>query len=63
MQTKEQYPITMTAKHVAEVLGISLRVAYEVMEQKDFPLIRIGRNKKVNREAFFKWMERQSNVS
>jgi excisionase family DNA binding protein len=61
MQTKEQYPIVMTAKHVSEILGCSLRVAYEVMEQKGFPLIRVGRHKKVNRDAFFRWMESQAN--
>jgi excisionase family DNA binding protein len=63
MQTKEQYPIVLTAKHVAEILGCSLRIAYEIMERPDFPLLRIGRHKKVNREAFFRWMEcrRQAN--
>jgi excisionase family DNA binding protein len=61
MQTKEQYPLVMTAKHVSEILGCSLRVAYEVMEQKGFPLIRVGRHKKVNRDAFFRWMESQAN--
>jgi hypothetical protein len=30
------------------------------MEQKGFPLIRIGRLKRVNRDAFFKWLEQQS---
>jgi excisionase family DNA binding protein len=58
MDYKEKYPIVMTAKHVSEILGCSLRIAYEVMEQPDFPLIRIGRHKKVNREAFFRWLER-----
>jgi excisionase family DNA binding protein len=56
---KEQYPIVMTAKHVSEILGCSLRIAYEVMEQKDFPLIRVGRLKRVSRDAFFKWLEEQ----
>lgn len=59
--TKEQYPIVLTAKHVSEILGCSLRVAYEVMDQKGFPLIRVGRHKKVNRDAFFRWMESQAN--
>lgn len=54
-----QYPLVLTAKHVAEILDISLRVAYEIMESKDFPVIRIGRNKKVSRKAFFEWLEKQ----
>jgi excisionase family DNA binding protein len=50
------YPTILTADHVAEILGISLRMGYELMERKDFPLIRIGRLKRVNRDEFFKWL-------
>lgn len=60
MQTIQDYPIMLKAEHVAEILGITQRHAYEIMERKDFPLIRIGRLKRVNRDAFFKWLEQQS---
>ena len=60
MQTIQDYPIILKVEHVAEILGITQRHAYEVMEQKGFPLIRIGRLKRVNRDAFFKWLEQQS---
>ena len=59
MITKENYPMVMTAKHVAEVMGVSLRIAYQVMDREDFPLIPLFRHKKVNRDAFFKWLESQ----
>ncbi|WP_317616472.1 helix-turn-helix domain-containing protein [Bacillus sp. HNG] len=52
----EKYPFVLTADHVAEIVGVSTRVAYELMERKDFPLIRIGRLKRVNRDEFFKWL-------
>ncbi|WP_409276406.1 helix-turn-helix domain-containing protein (plasmid) [Neobacillus sp. SCS-31] len=52
-----QYPIVMSAVHMAEILGISRRVAYEIMERKDFPLIRYGRSKRVKRDKFFEWLE------
>jgi excisionase family DNA binding protein len=61
MQTKEQYPIFLTVKHVAEILGVGIKKAYEVTEQKGFPLVRIGRLKRVNRDAFFQWIENKSN--
>ena len=35
----EDYPITMNAEHVREVLGISRAKTYEVMHREDFPLI------------------------
>jgi excisionase family DNA binding protein len=59
MKKIEDYPLILTAEHIAEIMGISKRVAYELMEYKGFPLIRVGRLKRVNREAFFKWLEEQ----
>ncbi|SMO54433.1 helix-turn-helix domain-containing protein [Melghirimyces algeriensis] len=61
--TREDYPLILKAEHVAEILGISKRKAYEVMDYTDFPLVRVGRSKRVGRDAFFKWIERQSEMS
>ena len=36
----EDYPITMNAKHVEEILGISRAQSYETMHQEDFPKIK-----------------------
>lgn len=54
---KKDYPLMMTVNEVAEILGVSHRVAYMIMDESDFPLIRIRRSKKVNREDFFQWLE------
>jgi excisionase family DNA binding protein len=56
-----EYPLILNADHVAEIMGVSKRIAYELMEYKGFPLIRVGRLKRVNREAFFGWLEQQAN--
>lgn len=55
----EEYPLVLTANHVAEIIGVSKRVSYEIMEKSGFPLIRIGRCKRVTREALFKWLNEQ----
>lgn len=55
------YPLILNADHVAEIMGVSKRIAYELMEYKGFPLIRVGRLKRVNREAFFGWLESRAN--
>ncbi|AMR82811.1 helix-turn-helix domain-containing protein [Bacillus thuringiensis] len=52
------YPIMLKVAHVAEVLGISPRKAYDIMDQKGFPLVKIGRKKVVPRDAFFNWLEK-----
>jgi excisionase family DNA binding protein len=53
---KIDYPAILNAAHVAEILGVSKRIVYEFMELKDFPLIRIGRLKRVNKDEFFTWL-------
>ncbi|MCC8434477.1 helix-turn-helix domain-containing protein [Brevibacillus sp. M2.1A] len=55
----EDYPLVLTASHIAEIIGVSKRVAYNIMELSNFPLIRIGRCKRVTREALFKWLNEQ----
>lgn len=61
MKTTTDYPLILTADHISEIMGVSKRIAYEMMEYKGFPLIRVGRLKRVNRESFFCWLEKQAN--
>lgn len=60
MKTKEDYPVVMKAEHIAEVLGVSKRFAYDVMEAPGFPKIQVRKFKWAMREAFFKWLETSS---
>ncbi|MFQ6340572.1 helix-turn-helix domain-containing protein [Bacillus sp. AF62] len=52
------YPIMLNVKHVEEILGVAKRTAYDIMDQKGFPLVKIGRKKVVPRDAFFNWLEK-----
>lgn len=54
---KSNYPLILDAKHVQEILGVSRRRAYEIMDLKGFPLLRLGRNKKTPRDKFFAWLD------
>jgi excisionase family DNA binding protein len=60
--TSTDYPLILTADHIAEIMGVSRRIAYEMMEYKGFPLVRIGRLKRVNRDSFFYWLETRANA-
>ena len=53
---KESYPLVLTAVDISEILQISKPTAYELMDKSDFPLIKIGRCKRVLREDFFLWL-------
>jgi excisionase family DNA binding protein len=57
----EDYPIVLTANDICKILKISKPTAYELMERTDFPLIRIGRCKRVIRDQFFDWLNHPLN--
>ena len=51
------FPIILTAKDISEILHVSKPTAYEIMNRSDFPLMRIGRCKRVLRDEFFNWVK------
>ena len=51
----------LTAQDIAKILKVSRATAYEIMERNDFPIIRIGRNKRVMAHEFVAWIENQTN--
>ncbi len=53
----DQPIIFMSTEDVAKALGCSLPTARAIMRRHDFPLIRVGKNLKVSRDAFLKWSE------
>lgn len=60
----EQLPLTLNAKDVAAVLGISRANAYFLFHAEDFPAIRIGKRVMVSKARFIKWLEeRQGSVA
>jgi len=47
-----EYPDVLQARHVREILGISEAKAYEVLNSKKCPTIRIGKRMIVIRDSF-----------
>jgi hypothetical protein len=58
MKTQQDFPLVMKAQHVAEAMGISKRLAYNVMELPGFPAIPMRKMRLVSRESFFEWLHR-----
>lgn len=54
-----QLPISLNAKDIAAVLGISRANAYTLMRAKGFPTIYIGKRMIVPRDKFIEWMDLQ----
>ncbi|MED3575785.1 helix-turn-helix domain-containing protein [Cytobacillus praedii] len=57
-----ELPSVLKAKDISQFLNVSIRFAYEIMEHTDFPTIRIGRSKRVMKQDFLNWIDKQKKV-
>jgi hypothetical protein len=59
----DNYPIVLSASHISEILKLSRRKVYELMDSPDFPLIKFpnSNSKRVEKNEFFKWLKTKTN--
>ena len=60
IQSYADLPLFLNANLVAQVLGVSISTAYEVMHEPSFPTLRVGSRMVVPKEKFMQWAEEQS---
>ena len=59
----DQLPLFLNANTVAQVLGVSISSAYELMHEKGFPALRVGNRIIVPKEKFVSgWRSRREVV-
>ena len=56
----DDLPLFLNARTVAQVLGVSISTAYELMHKQSFPVLRVGSRMVVGREQFLRWTEERS---
>ena len=56
----DDLPLFLNAAMVAKVLGVSPSSGYELMHEKDFPVLRVGSRMVVPKEKFVEWVERHT---
>jgi excisionase family DNA binding protein len=56
-----ELPLVLKAGDIQRLLGLSRVKTYELLHQKGFPVVRIGRCLRVPRDAFFRWLEAGGN--
>ena len=56
----DDLPLFLNAKMVAQVLGVSISSAYELMHEDGFPALRIGNRIVVPKEKFRRWVDAQT---
>lgn len=52
--------LTMNVADLQQALGIGRAQAYELVNRADFPTIRLGRKIIIPKDAFMRWLERQT---
>ncbi len=52
----EELPLFLNAETLAKLLGVSVSSTYELMHEKDFPVIRIGSRLVVPKEKLQAWI-------
>ena len=56
----DELPLFLNAEMVAQVLGVSISSAYELMHETGFPALRIGNHIVVPKEKFCQWVDTQT---
>ena len=59
-KTYDQLPLFLNANTVAQVLGVSISSAYELMHEDGFPALRIGNRIVVPKEKLCQWVDAQT---
>lgn len=57
----DELPLFLNAEIVAKVLGVSPSSGYELMHQKNFPALKVGKRIVVPKERFIQWVEQNTN--
>ena len=56
----DDLPLFLNAELVAQVLGVSISSAYELMHENAFPSVRVGSRFVVPKDKFRQWVEQQT---
>ena len=59
-KTYDELSLFLNAAMVAQVPGISAASSYELMHEKDFPVLKIGSRMVVPKEDFITWIKQHT---
>ena len=59
-KTLDELPVILNAGDIAATLGLSKAGAYNLINSKGFPTLRIGSRKIVPKERFIEWINRHT---
>ena len=56
----DDLPLFLNAETVAQVLGVSIASAYELLHEPGFPVVRVGSRMVVPKEKLMAWVSAQT---
>ncbi len=56
----DELPLFLNADMVAKVLGVSPSTGYDLMHEKDFPVLKVGNRMVVPKEEFISWVKKHT---
>lgn len=56
----DELPIFLNVELIAETLGIAVSSAYEIMHEKDFPVLKVGGRMLVEKQNFKNWINEKT---
>jgi len=56
----DELPVLLTIRHIIEVTGVSRDTAFRLVHQRGFPSVRVGKQIRVPKAAFQRWLEEQT---
>ena len=57
MNTREELPEVMTIKELQQFLKIGRNSAYDLVNRKEFKVLRVGKSIRINKAEFLKWFD------
>ena len=57
IKSYDELPLFLNANMVAELLGVSISKSYDLMNERDFPALRMGSRVVVPKDKFRQWVE------
>ena len=57
MSTREELPEVMTIEELQQFLKIGRNSAYDLVNRKEFKVLRVGKSIRINKAEFLRWFD------
>ena len=57
MNTREELPEVMTIQELQQFLKIGRNSAYDLVNRKEFKVLRVGKSIRINKAEFLRWFD------